>query len=52
MKISGTLKVFPCLIMLLALSACGGGGGSSEDEVDPPKIAGIWSGTWEGIDNS
>ena len=53
MKIERAVKVFPCAILLLVLSACGGGGGGEDDEeVDPPKIAGIWSGTWEGIDSS
>ena len=36
---------------LFSLAACGGGG-DDDDEPDPPKIAGIWAGTWEGIDSS
>ena len=53
MKISKTFKAFPCVALLLTLAACGSdGGGSDEEEVDPPRIAGIWSGTWEGIDSS
>ena len=32
----------------LLLSGCGG---SDDDDNDPPNIAGVWAGTWEGIDN-
>ena len=46
------------LMCLLTLVAWGGGGdrdeeGEAGDELPPPpKIAGIWSGTWEGIDST
>ncbi len=41
-----------CLVAFLSIivSTCGGGGEESK-ELPPPKIAGIWSGTWEGIDS-
>jgi DNA-binding beta-propeller fold protein YncE len=54
MKVSKAFKVLPCIALLLTLTACGGGSGSGdkEDAIDPPKIAGIWSGTWEGIDSN
>ncbi len=32
-------------VCLLVLTSCGGG----SDEPPPPHIAGVWSGTWEGI---
>ena len=34
-------------VFLLALISCGG---DSNDGPTPPHIAGVWSGTWEGID--
>jgi DNA-binding beta-propeller fold protein YncE len=55
MKVAKAFKVLPCIALLLTLTACGGGGGGSGDEadaIDPPRIAGIWSGTWEGIDSN
>jgi DNA-binding beta-propeller fold protein YncE len=38
-------------LCLLTLVACGSGGDGDDDAPPPPKIAGIWSGTWEGIDS-
>jgi len=41
------LAVFFMLGITGILTACGG-----HDEPEPPRIAGYWSGTWEGIDSS
>jgi DNA-binding beta-propeller fold protein YncE len=51
MQVSKAFKIIPCITLLLALTACGGGSGDKADAIDPPRIAGIWSGTWEGIDS-
>ena len=45
------------IIILLALAACGSSSDDDDDDIgeaqpQPPKIAGIWSGTWEGIDSA
>jgi len=62
MNLTTLLRI--CLVAFLSIivSACGGGGGESmvgsnpgneesKDLPPPPQIAGIWSGTWEGIDS-
>ena len=52
MNLSTLLKIFLIAFLSIVFSACGGGGGGEEskDLPSPPDIAGIWSGTWEGID--
>lgn len=51
MNLSTLLRI--CLVTFLSIivSACGGGGEASKELPPKPKIAGIWSGTWEGIDS-
>jgi DNA-binding beta-propeller fold protein YncE len=44
------LVVISVLGIVGTLTSCGGGGGDNEPEA--PRIAGIWSGTWEGIDSA
>lgn len=40
-------------LFLLVVTGCGSNSDSSDhDGPPPPKIAGIWSGTWEGIDSA
>ena len=50
--ISSGARYLAVTFILVALAACGGGDDDKEKEPEPPKIAGIWSGTWEGIDNA
>jgi len=53
MNLSTLLRICPIAFLSVVFSACGGGGGGEEskDLPQPPNIAGIWSGTWEGIDS-
>ena len=40
-------------IYTLGIVACGGGDGDDEPDLpSPPQIAGVWSGTWEGIEST
>ena len=39
-------------LCMLALVGCGSSDDDEEDLPPPPNIAGIWSGTWEGIDSA
>jgi DNA-binding beta-propeller fold protein YncE len=55
MNLSAISGISRVAILSIFLSACGGGGNEQagdlpEDLPPPPQIAGIWSGTWEGID--
>jgi DNA-binding beta-propeller fold protein YncE len=48
-----TIRIVFIVVCLLALVDCGSSSDDPEEELPPPPhIAGIWSGTWEGIDTA
>ena len=51
----GLFLAIAYMLGIVGILATGGGGGGDDDEVEPPptpRIAGVWAGTWEGIDSA
>ncbi len=52
MKSTNCVSALILIIIAALISACGGSGSGDDDPPPVPKIAGIWSGTWEGIEST
>ena len=52
MKSTNYVSALILIVVAALVSACGGSGGGDDDPPPVPKIAGVWSGTWEGIEST